>query len=170
MKVVFLGTNGWYDTKTGDTICTLIETKDFSIVLDAGNGIWKLDKFCDFKKPAFLFLSHFHLDHIFGLHILAKFQFKKGLTILGQKGTKEILKKIVNSPFTVPLSRLPFKVKIKELKEGVHKVPFLVKTKFLIHADSVLGYQLQLEGKKIAYCTDTGDCDNLRKLAKGADL
>ncbi len=170
MKIVFLGTNGWYDTKVGDTVCTLIETKDFSVIFDAGNGIWKLDKYCDFKKPAFLFLSHFHLDHIFGLHILAKFKFKNGLTIFGQKGTKEMLKKIINSPFAVPISKLSFKVKIKDLKEGVHKVPFFVKCKFLLHADPVFGYQIELEGKKIAYCTDTGDCLSLRELAKNVDL
>jgi ribonuclease BN (tRNA processing enzyme) len=26
MKIVFLGTNGWYDTSTGNTICTLLKT------------------------------------------------------------------------------------------------------------------------------------------------
>ena len=35
MKITFLGTNGWYDTKTGNTICTLIETKDYFIILQS---------------------------------------------------------------------------------------------------------------------------------------
>lgn len=45
MKIIFLGTNGWYDTKTGNTICTLIETDNEYIILDAGNGIYKIDKY-----------------------------------------------------------------------------------------------------------------------------
>jgi ribonuclease BN (tRNA processing enzyme) len=36
MKIIFLGTNGWYDTKTGNTVSTLIVTKEHNIVLDAG--------------------------------------------------------------------------------------------------------------------------------------
>ena len=70
MKIIFLGTNGWYDTSLGNTICTLIKTQDFHIILDAGNGLYKIDRHIIDEKPVFLFLSHFHLDHIIGLHIL----------------------------------------------------------------------------------------------------
>ena len=38
MKIIFLGTIGWYDTETGNTVCTLIETKREFIILDAGSG------------------------------------------------------------------------------------------------------------------------------------
>lgn len=170
IKIIFLGTNGWYDTETGNTICTLLETKDYSIILDAGNGIYKIDKYIDLKKPAFLFLSHFHLDHIVGVHILTKFNFKSGLSIYGQKGTKEILNYLINQPFTVPLAKLPFKAKIYEISEDEHFLPFLVKTKFLNHSSQCLGYCFELEKKKIAYCTDTGICKNFRELAWDADL
>ena len=74
MKITFLGTNGWYATQTGNTICTLIETEKYNLVLDAGNGIYKLEKYLDFKKPVFLFISHLHIDHIEGLHILSHFK------------------------------------------------------------------------------------------------
>jgi len=36
MKITFLGTNGWYDTDCGNTICTLLETTKAYILLDAG--------------------------------------------------------------------------------------------------------------------------------------
>lgn len=170
MKIIFLGTNGWYDTKTGNTICTLLETKQYSIILDAGNGIYKLDKYIDFRKPAFLFLSHFHLDHIVGVHILTKFRFKSGLNIYGQKGTKKILNYLINQPFTVPLAKLPFKAKICEMSEGDYNLPFLVKTKFLNHSSHCLGYRFEFGQKKVVYCTDTGICENYKKLAQDADL
>jgi ribonuclease BN (tRNA processing enzyme) len=170
MEIIFLGTNGWYDTRTGDTVCVLINTKKYSIILDAGNGIYKLEKYIDWKKPAFLFLTHFHLDHVFGFHIFPTFRFKNGLKIFTQKGTKKIIKLLINYPFTMPIKDLPFKVKIKELSEGKHFLHFLVEAKFLVHSSPVLGYRLEIENKKIAYCTDTGDCENLRKLAKKVDL
>ena len=77
MKITFLGTNGWYPTATGDTPCILIETKEHYIVLDAGNGIYKLDRYITENKPISLFISHFHIDHTSGLHTLAQFHFSQ---------------------------------------------------------------------------------------------
>ncbi|MGD0170563.1 MAG: ribonuclease Z [Halobacteriota archaeon] len=170
MEVVFLGTNGWYDTKTGNTTCVLVESKDHLIILDAGNGIYKVDQYDRGQKPVSLFLSHFHLDHIAGLHILNRFNFKRGLQIFGQVGTTAILNNIVNEPFTVPLSQLPFKVEVKELPEGTHNIPFLVECKYLFHSSTCLGYRFQLDGKIITYCPDTGICENAIRLARNADL
>ena len=170
MRVIFLGTNGWYDTETGNTTCTLLETRDYSVILDAGSGLYKLDKYLDWQKPGFLFLSHFHLDHIIGLHTLIKFNFKSGLKIYGQKGTKKILNQVINQPFTVALNELPFKVEVQEIAEGKYLLPFLVKAKFLIHSSACLGYRFEIDKKKIAYCTDTGICKNLKELAKDVDL
>ena len=70
MKIVFLGTNGWYDSATGNTVCILIETDEASILLDAGNGLYKADRYIGPEKPVNLFISHTHLDHIIGLHLL----------------------------------------------------------------------------------------------------
>ncbi len=181
MRIIFLGTNGWYDTKTGNTPCVLIETKAHYIILDAGDGIYKIDRFITADKPIFLFLSHFHLDHISGLHILNKFSFKQTFHIYGQKGTKEILKRIICHPYTIPFEKLLFKVKFHELAEGIHpirqkmsngvnKILFSVVCRKLLHADPCFGYRFELEGKIITFCTDTGICPNLLKLAKNADL
>lgn len=170
MEIIFLGTNGWYDTKTGNTVCALIKSKKYDIVLDAGNGLAKLDRYCDGSKPVFLFLSHFHLDHIIGLHALLKFRFRKGLVICGQKGARRVLKTFVNAPFSMPLDKLPYPVKIIELPGEAPELPFKIESLPLEHADPVLGFRLRLDGKTIVYCTDTGYCPNALKLAKGADL
>jgi len=53
VKVIFLGTNGWYDTLTGNTVSTLVKTRDYNIVLDAGNGIAKLSRYMDDNKPTY---------------------------------------------------------------------------------------------------------------------
>ncbi len=170
MKIHFLGTNGWYDTTTGNTVCALIESDKYYVILDAGNGIYKVDKFIKENKPIYLFLSHFHLDHIEGLHVLNKFHFQQGLRIYGQKGTCSILKKIVTRTFTAPFNRLPFKTTIHELSEGENRVPFYVKCKFLLHITPCLGFRFILEDKIISYCTDTGFCNNAVELARGADI
>jgi ribonuclease BN (tRNA processing enzyme) len=172
MKAIFLGTNGWYDTETGNTICTLVSSRDYDIILDAGNGFHKVDRHIsgNSRKPVYLFISHFHLDHIIGLHILNKFKFPQGLTICGPAGTREILGTFVNSPFTVSFSQLPFAVNICELPEEHGKVPFSVEARELLHSTLTLGYRIETEGKIITYCPDTGYCENAVTLSKRADL
>jgi len=170
MKVTFLGTNGWYDTGTGNTCSVLIQAKDYDIILDAGNGIAKADHYITQDRPAFLFISHFHIDHIVGLHTLVKFRFLKGLKIFGQVGTAAVLNTFVAEPFTVPLTRLPYPVSIMELEEGEHAIPFTVECLPLIHPAPCYGYRLTLDDKVVTYCIDTGICDNAITLARDADL
>jgi len=170
MKIIFLGTNGWYDTKTGNTLSILIATKRHNIVLDAGNGFAKLDRVLSNSNPIFLFLSHFHLDHLIGLHTLFKFSFSQKLTIAGPRGTGKVLRALLKQPFTAPLDRFPYKTEILELPgDGAH-FPFKVEAFNLVHPPLSMGYRFDLEGKQIAYCPDTGYCKNAVTLAKGADL
>ncbi len=169
MQIIFLGTNGWYDSPTGSTICTLINTESCHIILDAGNGIYKADRYIRDSLPVYLFLSHFHLDHIEGLHVLNKFSFPR-LIIFGQQGTAESLNTIINEPYTVPLEKLPYPVAVRDLPPGRHSLPFPVECRFLLHASPCMGYRFQIEGRTVAYCPDTGVCENAELLARGADL
>ncbi|MFX1587847.1 MAG: MBL fold metallo-hydrolase, partial [Promethearchaeota archaeon] len=63
MRVIFLGTNGWYATDIGNTVSTLIDSKNYYIILDAGDGIYKIDQYIKNNKPIIVLLSHLHLDH-----------------------------------------------------------------------------------------------------------
>jgi ribonuclease BN (tRNA processing enzyme) len=170
MEVIFLGTNGWYDTKTGNTICTLIKTRNYYVILDAGSGIQKIDSYCRKKKPAYLLLSHFHLDHTFGLHILNKMKCFQRLHIFGPTGAKKILQKFINAPFSMPIANLPFPVELHELPKEYTIPPFIVRVKPLIHSSLTLGFRIELDGKVISYCPDTGYCENAVILARNADL
>ncbi len=172
MKVIFLGTNGWYDTETGNTICTLIRTGDRDIILDAGSGFHKIDRHVPAgdERPAILLISHFHLDHIYGLHVLVRMRFPKGLTICGPAGTRQVIETIVNSPFTVSLNRLPFATEVYELPEDSGRLPFPVAVKPLLHSGLTLGFRMGLEDRVVAYCPDTGYCANAVELARSADL
>jgi ribonuclease BN (tRNA processing enzyme) len=170
MKAILLGTNGWYDTETGNTICTLIQSERYDILLDAGNGLHRADRYLDGRKPTFLFLSHFHIDHIEGLHILAKFRFSEGLVICGPEGCRTILGIILNQPFTVPLADLPYSIRIMEMPEGAASLPFSVEALPLRHSSLTLGYRIAIDGRFIAYCPDTGYCENAVTLAHEADL
>ncbi len=170
MKVVFLGTNGWFDNESGNTVSVLVQAQDCDIIFDAGNGIAKADRYISQEKPVHLFLSHFHIDHIVGLHTLVKYRFREGLKIYTMPGGSALLHTFVGKPFTVPLADLPYPVRTIELEEGVHKVPFSVECRPLVHPAPCYGYRVEIDGKVIAFCTDTGVCDNVVALGRGADL
>jgi len=172
VKAIFLGTNGWYDTQTGNTICTLLRGEEANIILDAGNGLHKIDRHVtpDDGKPVYLFLSHFHLDHIVGLHILNVFSFPGGLVICGPAGTRKILNQIVNRPFTASLAELPYRTTVHELPREKKRLPIRVDSKPLVHPDPTVGYRIEIDGKVVSYCPDTGYCRNAVTLSRGADL
>jgi len=170
ISVTFLGTNGWYSSDTGNTLCILVDTPDTLIILDAGDGFHKIpDLYPYVDKPAVLFISHLHLDHISGLHTLARCKFENGLKIYCLPGNKKYLTEFIGYPYTVPISELSYNLTIEELPVGMSNLPFPVKTALLEHTQPVYGYWFDI-GMKIAFCTDTGPCQGIIDLGSGTDL
>ena len=170
MKISFLGTNGWYSSPTGDTPCILIDAKDQYIILDAGNGIYKLDNYIKKEdKPISLFISHFHIDHISGLHILAKFNFKQGIDVYVGTDRSKDFAMFVHPPYTIGYQKNLENVVDLKTEIRLHELP---KEKAMPqqHAYGNHGYRFELEGKTIAYTGDCGFTDQARKLAKDVDL
>ncbi|HSW97455.1 MAG TPA: MBL fold metallo-hydrolase [Candidatus Saccharimonadales bacterium] len=176
MKVIFLGTNGWYSSPTGDTPCILIDAKDHYVILDAGNGIYKLDQYITENKPITLFISHFHLDHTSGLHILNKFNFKQGMDVYVGEGRRKDFETLVNPPFTLSYQIKPdnmfnakTEIRLHELSEE-QQIPFKVQAIEQHHGFVDHGFKMQLEDKIIAYTGDCGFTEQAQTLAENADL
>lgn len=169
MKLHFLGTNGWFDTKLGNTLSVLLDTAKAYVVFDAGGGFHKLDKYIKENKPIILLLSHFHLDHIIGLHALNKFNFSQGINVFGPKGINKVFKIIINAPYSMPVKRLKTRITVREFSDNL-KFPVDIKYKKLLHSSVCYGYRVFAEGKSVVFCTDTGVCRNFSLLAKNADI
>ncbi len=173
MKIHFLGTNGWFDThETGNTMCTLIESKDAYIVLDVGFGVYKLDQYIKDDRPIYFFISHFHLDHVAGFHVLPKFRFKQKATFIYQDdpSSRGAFKTLTSHPFCAPPEQYRFPVEILTVKPGGHTHPIEFECLPINHADPCLGYRIYVEGKVVVYCSDTAPCENDIRLAQGADV
>jgi ribonuclease BN (tRNA processing enzyme) len=173
LKVTFLGTNGWFDSDTGNTISVFVDAGEFAVVLDAGNGLAKLDKYLEGRTvPVYIFLSHFHLDHIIGLHTLDGNIFPDGAVIMGQTGTRSTLDVIMRQPFTKPFSDMAFDVNIVELAATNTSCgfPFGIETLPLFHSSQCIGARLCIGDRVISYIPDTGYCENAVALSRGADL
>lgn len=170
MKIHFLGTNGYYDTDTGNTICTLIETNDCYIILDAGNGIYKVNQYLKNNKPVYLFISHLHIDHIAGLHILPDLNIGNSLKIYVPQGMKKYVYTFVNSPFTLPITKEKYAIEVIELEEKSYQSPIKFACQKIFHAGICYGYCFNLENKIITYCVDTGIYAKEIDFVKDSDL
>lgn len=179
MKIVFLGTNGWYTNQIGNTPCILIDSREGYIILDAGNGFYKVDQYINIKtkKPIFLFISHFHIDHVSGLHTLSKFDFTQGIDVYVGEGRKKDFEVLVNPPFTVGfipkpenIVALKTPIRLHELSDGNHQLPFPATVVEQFHGYKNHGFRLVLEGKIIAYSGDCGVSEASYKLAEKADV
>jgi len=169
MKLYFLGTNGWFDTRLGNTLSVLLDTDKAYVVFDAGSGFYKLDRYIKENKPIIVLLSHFHLDHVIGLHALAKFKFTQGIHVFGPKGIKRLFNVIINTPYSMPINKLKTKLTVNEFSNNLN-LPVDIKYRELRHVGVCYGYRVFAENKEIVFCTDTGACRNLDLLAKGADV
>lgn len=172
MIITTLGTNGWFDTETGQTMCTLIRTKAYSVILDAGYGIRRAKQLIDFSKPTWLLLSHLHLDHTVGLHTLDYLDFKLPLKIVLPAGQQQALRDLGRPPFSSNWEKVIPEgselIGTDELQKA--NAPFGISSLPLCHPVPDFGYRLEIEGKTVTYLCDTGFCDNALTLAAGADL
>ncbi len=165
-----MGTNGWFDSDTGNTVSILVEGTEYDIVLDAGFGIAKLSRCSTGEKPVYLFISHLHLDHIAGMHTLALNKFTKGLFIMVQENDAPLLQRIMSVPYTLPLETLPFSSTVLQVPRRANELPFRATFLPMEHAVHTLGVRLEIDDRVIAYCPDTGYCNNAVTLARNADL
>lgn len=177
MKIIFLGTNGWYTTPTGNTACVLIDSKERYVVFDAGNGIYKLNKYITEDKPISLFISHFHQDHVSGLGILSSFFLRQGIDVYVAKGRKKDFDTFYNPPYMTGYLSQPkntqspkTEIRLHELPSGEQNVGFPVSVVEQAHLFKDHGYRITLEGKTIAYTGDCGLTEGLRKLTHAADV
>ena len=170
MRVIFLGTNGWYDTDTGNTVSIAVDLVSCVLILDAGSGLAKLGRYVTLDRPVYLFLSHLHLDHIIGLHTISANDFKQGLSICTETSNRTALETFLDHPFTVPVRDFRFATRFVNLPAEAGSLPFTVKALPLVHSVPTMGFRFETEGKILAYVGDTGYCANAVELARDADL
>lgn len=175
MKINFWGVRGSYPQSGalfnkvgGHTSCVSVTVGQQLIIFDAGTGLielgnWMMKEKPDFQSIHFL-LSHFHLDHVFGIPFFiplwlsqTTLNFHSG-TVQDFGGVYEALKKLFSPPyFPVPWDRVPSKHTYTDFTVGeqiqVGECP--IQTIALDHPGGGSGYRINHEGKSVVYLSDT---------------
>ena len=158
MNIEFLGTAGYHPSEARHTSCTLIENAapDCNFVLDAGTGFFRL---IGRPLPAqiHIFLSHAHLDHIFGLTFyLDLIHAAKTPCELTIYGARECLDAVL-ALFDSPLFPVAYRGNCVVVEPGrvLDVCGVKVSAHPLTHPGGSLAYRFDWPGKSLAYVTDT---------------
>ena len=192
MKIKFWGTRGSIPVN-GKEFCKyggntssveILPSENISFILDAGSGIRNAGIDIIKRKEVekiFIFLSHFHTDHIVGLPFFTPFYKENySINIFGLPYIYNTIEKIVDliiGPPFFTLTKENFKAKIlfKNLSIGdVFNINgVIVSTIKVNHPDPTLGYKIIYKNQTIVYITDNEliqnnqlSLDNIEKVIR----
>jgi ribonuclease BN (tRNA processing enzyme) len=141
-----------------------------------------------------VFISHFHGDHFFGLpFVLLEYAFPgaagsrtprrtRDLTIVGPPGVGDMVERLGEMAFPdlltdrSPLGPQSYRRCYVEMEAGAERQVgnLRVSAAQMNHAEGILplclGFRVEMDGKVLAYTGDSGWCEGLFEIGKGADV
>lgn len=179
MRLTVVGCSGSYPGPDSPASCYLVETehegRTWYLVLDLGNGaLGALHRYADPLEVDAVLLSHLHADHCIDLtsyYVLRKYHpsgARPPIPVYGPDGTPGRLARAYDLPKSPGMTE-EFAFRYYP-DESFTIGPFVITVRMVKHP--VPGYAMRIEadGKVLAYSGDTGPCDALVEIARGADL
>ncbi|MBI3300199.1 MAG: response regulator [Elusimicrobia bacterium] len=164
------------------TACVSLEFGQRLVILDAGTGLRGL---CAAPPPAhkdvWLFLTHYHEDHVNGLPALAAaFDPSYSVSVTGPNDTRLPLGQLL----TTRVMSVSPRARFKAFQLAETSFPILedvrVSTMYTMHPGATLAYRFDYRGRSVVYCPDneledpgqtqTDFGEKLARFLRGADL
>ena len=179
MELTVVGCSGSVSGPDSPASCYLIRAPyqggTFALVLDLGPGAFgALNRYLDPREVSAFGLSHLHPDHcidVLALYIARTYdphrRFPRIPVYVPSGGGHHLARAYGKGEAGGLTSSFDF----VEWTAGGHKVgPLRVTVDRMAHPVETWGMRVEQGGKVLAYSADTGPCDNLVELARGADL
>ena len=174
MQVTIVGWAGSFPGPHSPASCYLIDTGDFRMVLDLGNGaVGALQQYTGLPDIDAICLSHLHADHCIDMIGYSVFQnyhpagTQPRIPVYGPAGTQERLDRALGSEHLGMRDAFDFTT----LVPGTIEIgPLRVTTGHMSHPVETLGFRIEHAGQALAYSADTGPADELVRLAADADV
>jgi ribonuclease Z len=153
MKLVLLGTGGYFPTPQRQTACVMLP--EIGVVLDAGTGMYRLGDHLQTDRLD-IFLSHAHLDHIAGLTYLINVLPPRVLSQTTIHGEAAKLEAVREHLFATAIFPVPPAFKFEPLHDSHPLRPSGTLKYFpLAHPGGAIGFRLDWSDRSLAYVTDT---------------
>ncbi|MCY2973465.1 MAG: ribonuclease Z [Planctomycetota bacterium] len=155
MNVHFLGTAGYHPGERRQTSCVFLP--EAGVMFDAGTGIFRATPLIA-KESLHIFLSHAHLDHVFGLTCLLDIVPKtilKKVYVYAEQAKIDAIRNGMLHPLLFP-AELPVEwVSLESLGDSLTLNDAVVRWFPLTHPGGSVGYRMDWEDLSLAYVTDT---------------
>lgn len=179
MKLTVIGCSGSYPGPDSPASCYLLEEdldgRTWRVLLDLGSGaLGTLHRFADPLTVDAVLVSHLHPDHYFdisGLYVMWKYHpdgARPRIPVFGPAGVGRQVARSYGLPADPGMSA---EFDFHEYDDQpIHLGPFTVRPTRVVHPVLAYGLRVEAGGHTVAYSGDTGPCQQLVDLAKGADL
>ncbi len=174
MRLTVVGCAGSFPGPDAPCSSYLVEADGFRLLVDFGTGsLGALQRYADMHSIDAVALSHLHADHILDAcsYVVARRYAPDAplpvIPVYGPAGTAERL----SAAYDGGSRALDDVYEFRTLRPGDFEIgPFRLTVDRMNHPVETYGMRLENGGRTLAYSADTGTCDALTKLAKGADL
>jgi ribonuclease BN (tRNA processing enzyme) len=174
VQVTIVGWAGSFPSQGSPASCYLVEADGFRLVLDLGNGaLGALQQYTALTDVDAVCISHLHADHCIDMLGYSVFQNyypggqRPRIPVYGPAGTSDRLTQALGSSST----DIEQAFDITTLTPGSTQIgPLTIMTGRMRHPVETFGFRIEHGGHVLAYSADTGPCDELVTLARGADV
>ena len=174
MQVTVVGCAGSFPGPDSPASCYLIDTGDFRLVLDLGNGaLGALQRYTGLSDVDAICLSHLHADHCIDMVGYSVFQnYHPGgprpkIPVYGPDGTQARLARALGTDHLGMAEAFEFAT----LRPGVLEIgPLRLAIGHVAHPVETFAFRIEHDGQVLAYSADTGPCGELVALARDADV
>ncbi len=169
-----MGWAGSFPSSASPASCYLVDADGFRLVLDLGNGaLGALQRYTPLTDVDAVCISHLHADHCIDLLGYSVFQnYHPGgprarIPVYGPGGTADRLDQALGSAS----GSIAQAFDVRTLTPGRLEIgPLTITTGRMRHPVETFGFRVEHGGRVLAYSADTGPCDELIALARGADV
>ncbi|MGK5449680.1 MBL fold metallo-hydrolase [Streptomyces radiopugnans] len=178
MKLTVVGCSGSFPSAESACSSYLVEADGYRLLLDMGNGaLGELQRHCGLYDLDAIVLSHLHADHCIDMcaYFVARYYRHEGgrceaIPVYGPKGTEQRLTTAyADTPSERSMSEV-FDFHDLAPRSTFRLGPLTVTADRVRHPVETYGFRVEHDGRALVYSGDTGPCDALCDLARGADL
>lgn len=177
MDLTIVGCSGSFPGPDSATSCYLIEAEGFRLVVDLGNGaLGPLQRYVALEEIDAVCISHLHADHCLDMCSYQVFRAYHPagqlpeIPVYGPPGTPARLDRATAIEPPSLIASIADRFDFVALAPGTIEIgPLRVTVDRVNHPVETYGFRFEHDGRAVAYSADTGVCEQLVRLADGAD-